>query len=109
MSPMKKDTGYAELDSPGIVCGNCRFMSNIEGEFTEEDGRLVFRADPDPQPRRGPDLFSCGECGAKFTEIKWEWSRRKLGDDVLAAVRETAQAVRAKEWADLETYGAPGE
>lgn len=55
-----------EIDNPSATCGHCRFMTTLTGEWSVEDGRLVFRAAADPQPRRGPDLRRCGEgreCG----------------------------------------------
>lgn len=68
-----RDNAVAELDEPRIQCGHCRFSAPLRGTWSWEDGRLVFRADPDPQPGRGPDLASCGECGARFVAVHREW------------------------------------
>src|ERR1700733_7752642 len=61
-----------EIDGPTATCGNCRFMTKLAGKFSVEDGRLVWRGDPDPQPRRGPDLMSCregGDCPGEFGHV----------------------------------------
>jgi len=97
---------FAELDNPSIICGKCRFTSNVEGEYSVEDGRLVFRADPDPQPRRGPDFTSCGECGARFTQVRFDWGRGMFTKEDLAAIQATAVKVREQEWTDWQKeYG----
>src|ERR1035441_7885100 len=59
---MSRDySGTLEIDNPSVQCGHCRFGARLTGVWSVEDGRLVFRADADPQPRRGPDLSSCCE------------------------------------------------
>jgi hypothetical protein len=50
-----------EIDGPTAECGHCRFTVALTGKFSVEDGLLVWRAAPDPQPGRGPDLDSCCE------------------------------------------------
>jgi hypothetical protein len=50
-----------ELDSPAFTCGDCRFTTRLSGHWSIEYGRLVFRADPDPQPGRGPTIAGCSE------------------------------------------------
>ena len=86
-----------EIENPLASCGHCRFTSMLAGKWSVEDGRLVFRADPDPQPGRGPDLEGCcedTECG--------EFARVTAGDDELtaeqvAALRKTARDERERE------------
>ena len=60
-----------ELDSPAFTCGDCRFMTCLTGVWSVVEGRLVFTADADPQPRRGPDLHGCCESWnqVRFTRI----------------------------------------
>ena len=59
---MSRDyTKTLEIDGPTATCGGCRFVTRLTGKFSVEEGRLVWRGDPDPQPRRGPDLERCGE------------------------------------------------
>jgi hypothetical protein len=77
------------LTPPSFMCSKCHFMTNLSGRWSIEHGRLMFRADEDPQPRRGPDLVSCCEgyeCG-DFTKIvteygseKQEFSRQELDE-----------------------------
>lgn len=59
------------LESPSFICGHCQFTTNLSGRWHVENGRLVFMADEDPQPRRGPSVESCCESYkiAEFTSI----------------------------------------
>lgn len=92
-----------EIDGPSATCGGCRFTSALAGKFSVEDGRLVWRADPDPQPRRGPDLTSCGEgysCPDEFESIVADDA--DLSSEDIAALRATA------EYARLHEFDGPG-
>ena len=94
------------MDAPSVSCGKCHFTAALTGEFSFEDGRLVFRAAADPQPRRGPDFSRCGECGAEFTAVSWDWGSRRLTQDDLDAIQDTLRKTREKEWDDREeVYG----
>jgi hypothetical protein len=79
-----------EIEGPTAECGHCRFMTALSGKFSVEDGRLVWRADPDPQPRRGPDLGSCCESNPviKFEHITADG--KELSAEQVAALRATA-------------------
>jgi hypothetical protein len=67
----KQVEAVLELESPMFTCGHCHFGTCLSGKWAIEDGRLIFRADADPQPRRGPDLDGCCESWdiAVFTKI----------------------------------------
>ncbi len=101
--PTKK-ADYAELDAPTITCNNCRFTSSLEGGWEVWEGRLTFVVATDPQPRRGPDFTSCGECGAEITRVLTHWGHGQLDEEALAAIRHTAGEARDNEWTQV---GAP--
>jgi len=67
-----------EIENPAMVCGHCRFATELSGEWSVEDGMLVFRADPDPQPGRGPDLDGCFESDVVIEFEHIEAGRREL-------------------------------
>ena len=81
-----------ELESPAFTCGHCRFTTALAGHWTIEHSRLVFRADADPQPRRGPDLCCCGESRepASFTAIVTDTDQVFTGD-VLTGLQTVAE------------------
>lgn len=81
-----------EIEHPRAECGHCRFTAALSGKFTVEDGRLVWRGDPDVQPGRGPDLVSCCESDpvAEF-EFIVAGGERLPAEDV-EALRATARA-----------------
>lgn len=83
-----------EIDNPSATCGHCRFMTTLTGEWSVEDGRLVFRAGADPQPRRGPDLESCCESDPviNFEHITCGYPEQELTGEQIAALRATAAA-----------------
>jgi hypothetical protein len=89
-----------ELESPMFSCGACHFGTCIAGEWSIEEGRLVFRASPDPQQRRGPDLDGCCEgyaCG-HFTKIVADTDQVFEGEQ-LEQLRSTAHAwVDSQDW-----------
>ena len=90
-----------ELEPPILACGHCRFGSAVQGEWSVEDGRLVFRADADPQPRRGPDLNHCCESSvvAEFTKIT-SWQGLVIEGDQLEELRKTAEEAYGKDGTD---------
>lgn len=100
MGSVTKDLGKTlEIEGPSVTCGACRFTSALEGTFSVEDGRLVWRADPDPQPRRGPDFRSCCEgrdCG-EFEHVTDGWGDREFSSEEIAAVRATAEEAQRRE------------
>jgi len=89
-----------EIEPPSIKCGDCRFTSAMAGVWSVEGGRLVFRADADPQPRRGPDLVGCCESdrdsgettGVEVTDSSDEggWTSRRLSDEEFRLLRVEA-------------------
>lgn len=58
---LNREQETLEIDAPLAECGGCRFGSRLDGKWSVEDGRLVFRAALSPLTRRGPDYESCGE------------------------------------------------
>ena len=92
-----------EIEGPSASCGACRFMSALKGTWSVEDGRLVWRADPEPQPRRGPDLESCcegRECG-EFRRITAD--DEELSSEDIATIRATAAQARERQYAEWES------
>lgn len=83
-----------EIGNPSATCGHCRFMTELTGEWSAEDGRLVFRAAAHPQPRRGPDLESCCESDPviKFEHITCGFPEQELTAEQIAALRASAAA-----------------
>lgn len=83
-----------EIEHPSVRCGDCGFTSWIHGEWSVEDGRLVFRAAADPLPGRGASLDYCGESSeiAEFTRIRID--EHFLPDDEFAALKDTAAKSR---------------
>jgi hypothetical protein len=60
---MAETAAILEIGGPVATCGHCRFSAPLRGSWSVEAGRLVWRADADPQPGRGPDLDGCCENG----------------------------------------------
>jgi hypothetical protein len=89
-----------EVEGPSATCGGCRFTSALKGTWSVEDGRLVWRADPDPQPGRGPDLERCGESdrcppgGFEYITVDGE----DLSAEDAAMLRASAADARQREW-----------
>ena len=89
-----------QLEGPSATCGGCRFMSALTGKWSVEEGRLVWRAEPDPQPRRGPDLETCCESdrcppgGFEYITADGE----ELSTEDMAALRVTAADARLREF-----------
>ena len=100
---MARDYGRTlEIENPSAHCGHCRFSARVSGKWSVEDGRLVFRADADPQPRRGPDLVSCCESSpvVEFEYVTVDGV--DLGGGEIAALRASA------EYARLHEFDEPG-
>lgn len=91
---MRPDQLTLQIENPLAVCGHCRFTTELSGEWSVEGGRLVFRADPDPQGRRGPDLESCGESDPVIEFEHVTAGGKPLGAGQVAELRETARAAR---------------
>ena len=94
-----------EISHPSVTCGHCRFQSALDGEFTVEDGRLTWRASPDPQPRRGPDFLSCCESSPVIRFEHIDADGKDLSDAEITTLRDTAEKARAEEmrrWHDEE-------
>jgi hypothetical protein len=87
---MSKREQTLEIEGPTATCGHCRFMTALSGKWSVEDGRLAWRGDAEIQPRRGPDLESCCESSpvVRFAHVTVDGER--LGEDDIAALRETA-------------------
>lgn len=84
---------------PYVECGDCHFGAGIHGKWSVEGGRLVFRADEDFQPGRGPDLGGCCESSpvVEFSQvevIEGSWDPRLLTQEEIAALRESARRAR---------------
>lgn len=97
---MGKKGESLEIEGPAARCGYCRFTSALQGTWSVEGGLLVWRAAPDPQPRRGPDLRSCcegRECG-EFGGITADG--QVLSDEDVVALRVTAEEAQLREAAE---------
>lgn len=81
-----------EIENPGVVCGDRGFGSELTGAWSVEDGRLVFRADPDPLRGRGPDFHSCGESSPVVDFKRITVNSSVLTDEQVAALQATASA-----------------
>ena len=80
-----------EIKSPVAECGACGFRSALEGKWSVEDGRLVWRGAAELQSGRGPDIFHCIEgrnCG--------DFDNVTVDDELLSA--EQLHALRETEW-----------
>lgn len=88
---MRPDQLTLQIENPLAVCGHCRFTTELSGQWSVEDGRLVFRADPDPQGRRGPDLESCCETDPVIEFEHVTADGRELAAGQVAELRETAR------------------
>jgi len=91
-----------EISHPSVTCGHCRFQSALEGEFTVEDGRLTWRAAPDPQPRRGPDFWSCCESSPVIQFEHIDADGKDLSGEEIQALRDAAEQARLAEFPEWE-------
>ena len=95
-----------EIEGPGATCGHCGHASAVKGAWSVEDGRLVFRADPNPLRGRGPDFVSCCESSeiAEFTRITvdgTELTAEQVGQ--LQAAQRAAEEAQWAQWANEQT------
>lgn len=90
-----------EIQNPLATCGHCRFATALDGEWSVEDGRLVFRAAASPLDRRGPDLESCCESDpvVNFRHIELD-GEKHLSAEEIAALRATATEAQQAEMAE---------
>jgi hypothetical protein len=94
------------LEPPSFVCSHCRFSSRVSGNWSVEDNRLVFRADEDPQPRRGPDLegccegYDCGEFAGIITEGR---EHQVIRGTELEVLRRTARESSGKKPSEYQS------
>jgi hypothetical protein len=88
------------IENPLAECGHCGFGTMLHGAWSVEDGRLVFRADPNPLRSRGPDYESCGESStvARFSRIAVDGEA--LTDEQVAALQATARTADEAEFGD---------
>jgi hypothetical protein len=93
-----EDQQTLEIEAPLAVCGHCRFATALTGTFSVEDGLLVWRGTPDPQPGRGPDLSSCCESDPviEFWHITADGENLSAGQ--VAALQATAAGARLQEF-----------
>jgi hypothetical protein len=90
-----------EIENPLAECGHCGFTNSLTGTWSVEDGRLVFRADPNPLTRRGPNFHYCGESSetAEFTQITVD--DKPLTSEDVTALQAAEQAADEAEWAAI--------
>jgi hypothetical protein len=91
-----------EIDNPLAACGHCRFTTALDGTWSVEDGRLVFRAMLNPLTRRGPSMGSCCEGGHDGIPGALEFKRvtvdgKPLTDEQFAALKASAESPEAWE------------
>lgn len=79
-----------KIEGPAATCGHCHFTSALSGTFSVEDGRLAWRGDADPQPRRGPDLESCCESSPVISFERIEVDGEPLTAEQVADLRQSA-------------------
>jgi hypothetical protein len=79
-----------EIGGPTVQCGHCRFLTALTGTFSVEDGLLVWRGDPDPQPRRGPGLDGCCESDPVIEFERITVDGKDLDAGQISALRATA-------------------
>ena len=112
MSPRRKPPEpwreTLEIENPIAACGGCRFTTALDGTWSVEDGRLVFRAMPDPLARRGPSMDTCCEShheGAESGVLEFRRvtvGGRPLSDDQFAVLK--ASAASPETWKDHPDY-----
>jgi hypothetical protein len=87
----KREAKTLVIEGPSAQCGSCRFRTALTGTWSVEDGLLVWRGAPDPQPRRGPDLLRCsesGDCPDEFGHVRLD--DLELSGEQIAALRASA-------------------
>jgi hypothetical protein len=91
-----------EISNPLAECGGCRFATALDGTWSVEDGRLVFRAMLNPLTRRGPSVDSCGEGYHNDSPERVEFKRvtvdgKPLTDEQFATLKASAASPEARE------------
>lgn len=84
MSPRRKPEPWREtleIENPLATCGGCRFTTALDGAWSVEDGRLVFRAMLNPLTRRGPSMGTCCEGYHEGVEVGALEFKRVTVDD----------------------------
>lgn len=93
-----------EIENPLASCGACHFGSALDGTWSVEEGRLVFRAMLNPLVRRGPGFEGCSEGrdgAAVFTRATVDG--KPLTDEQFAELKAAARSPEA--WAEEEAAG----
>ena len=88
---MEKRHVTLDIFNPIADCGHCHFGQALKGTWSVEDGRLVFRADADPLPSRGPDLNGCYESDSVVRFKHIEVDGTELTDAEVEALRKEAE------------------
>jgi hypothetical protein len=94
------------LEPPSFTCSHCRFSSHVKGNWSVENGRLVFLAEEDPQPRRGPDLDGCCEgndCGEFASIITEGREHQVIRGTELEVLRRTARESSKKKTSEYQS------
>ena len=92
-----------EIENPLATCGSCRFTTALDGTWTVEDGRLVFRAALNPLIRRGPSMGTCTEGtheGVDRGALEFRYltvDGRALSDEEFTALKASAESPEAWE------------
>lgn len=105
MSPGRKPEPWREtleIGNPLATCGGCRFITALDGTWSVEDGRLVFRALLNPLARRGPSIDHCGEGYHDDSAEPVEFRRitvdgKPLSGEQFAALKASAGSAEALE------------
>lgn len=106
MSPTRKPEPWREtleIENPLATCGGCRFTTALDGTWSVEGGRLVFRAMLNPLTRRGPSLGSCCEGrheGVEYGALEFKHvtaDGKPLSDEDFAALKVSAESPEAWE------------
>jgi hypothetical protein len=90
-----------EIESPLATCGDCRFTTALDGAWSVEDGRLVFRARLNPLTRRGPSMGTCCEGhheGVEFGALEFRrvtLDGNPLSDEQFATLKASAKSPEA--------------
>lgn len=103
MSPSREPEPWREtlvIQNPLAECGGCGFAATLDGAWSVEGGRLVFRALLNPLTRRGPSIGGCGEGRHNDTAEPVEFKRviahgKPLTDEEFATLKATAESPEA--------------